>query len=198
MNAADARTDAGPLTYTQNPKPIGSPISFVLKGSKLSVDTGRKQYDVQLGAVEEVRMVYEPGRVSQRVFRTKIRMKNGRTFSFSSLHWTSMVQAQELGPAYRGFTSALFETIARANPKARFVAGQPLWRWAATTAIAVLCLGAMAVLTWRALQTGAQSVALMGGLLAAVGIWQLEPMVRLNKPRRFSPDAPPPELLPKI
>ena len=29
-----------------------------------------------------------------------------------------------------------------------------------------------------------------------VGIWQIEPMVRLNKPRRFDPNAPPPELMP--
>jgi hypothetical protein len=124
-------------------------------------------------------------------------MVNGKTFTFSSLNWKSLVEAQELGPDYRGFVKTLLPAIAAANPKARFAAGQPLWRWAVTLAVAALCLLAMAVLIWRALQMGATGIALMGALFAAVGIWQLEPMVRLNKPRPFSPDAPPTELMPK-
>jgi hypothetical protein len=55
---------------------------------------------------------------------------------------------------------------------------------------------AMAILIWRAFQLGSTSVALLGGLFAVVGVWQIEPMVRLNKPRTFRPEAPPPELLP--
>jgi hypothetical protein len=43
---------------------------------------------------------------------------------------------------------------------------------------------------------GSTSVALLGALFALVGVWQIEPMVRLNKPRPFRPEAPPPELLP--
>jgi hypothetical protein len=197
MSATEERDDTGWHRYKHNPKPIGSEVCFVLKGDRLSVDTGRKQHDVRLGAVEEVRMTYEPGRVSQRVFRTRVRMVNGRTFTFTSLHWKSLVEAQELGPDYRGFVKSLLSAIAVANPKVRFVAGQPLWRWATTVVIAVLCFLAMAVLIWRALQMGATGIALMGALFAAVGIWQLEPMVRLNKPRSFSPDAPPPELMPR-
>ncbi len=55
----------------------------------------------------------------------------------------------------------------------------------------------MAILIWRAFQTGAMNIAVLGALFALVGIWQIEPMVRLNKPRSFDPASPPPELLPR-
>jgi hypothetical protein len=194
--AGPATPPDGPHRYSHNPKPFGSPVSFVLDGNRLFVDTGRKTFDVRLGAVEEVRMFYEPGRMSRRVFRTRLRMVNGRTISFSSLSWKSLVEAQELGPSYRHFAGTLVRAVAAANPAARFTAGQPRWRWVLTAASAGLCLAAMAFLIWRALQMGAAALALLGALLAAVGVWQLEPMVRLNRPRRFDPDDPPPELMP--
>lgn len=183
-------------TYEHNPRPVGGPISFTLKGETLVVDTGRKVHEVRLGAVESVRMVYEPGRVGQKAFRTRVRMKDGKTFSFTSVTWKSMIAAEELSGPYRAFTKALFEAIARANPDVRFEAGKPYWIWLSTTLLAVASLLAMAVLIWRALQMGSTSVALLGGLFALVGVWQIEPMVRLNRPRTFRPEAPPPELLP--
>ena len=34
------------------PQPFGGPITFTLEGDKLTVDSGRKVHEVQLGAVE--------------------------------------------------------------------------------------------------------------------------------------------------
>lgn len=184
-------------TYTHSPRPVGGPISFALKGDRLTVDSGRKVQEVRLGAVETVRMTYEPGRFGQRAFRTKVFLKDGKTFTFTSLNWRSLMEAQELTDEYRAFTQALFAAIARANPQARFVAGKARWLWLSTTIVAVASLLAMAFLIWRALQTGATGAALLGALFAIVGIWQIEPMVRLNKPRPFRADALPEELLPK-
>jgi hypothetical protein len=33
-------------------------------------------------------------------------------------------------------------------------------------------------------------------VVTAVGIWQIEPIIRLNRPGRFTPAAPPDPLLP--
>lgn len=184
-------------TYTHNPRPIGGPIAFTLKGDRLIVDSGRKVHEVQLGAVETVRMTYEPGRIGQKAFRTKVIMKDGKAFTFSSLNWKSLVEAQEMTHEYRAFVRTLCEAIVQANPEARLIAGKPWWLWASTTVIAILSLAAMAVLIWRALQMGSTAVALLGLLFAVVGVWQIEPMVRLNKPRLFKAKEPPAELMPK-
>lgn len=184
-------------TYTHNPRPIGGPVSFKLKDDRLIVDSGRKVHEVRLGAVETVRMTYEPGRIGQKSFRTKVTLKDGKAFTFSSLNWKSLVEAQEMTADYRDFAQTLCEAIVKANPQARFIAGKPLWLWASSAAIAVLSLLVMAYLIWRALQMGSTGVALLGVLLAAAGVWQIEPMVRLNKPRLFRSGALPEDLLPK-
>lgn len=185
------------LTYTHNPRPVGGPISFAIEGDRLIVDSGRKVREVRLGAVETVRMTYEPGRIGQKSFRTKVTMTDGKAFTFSSLNWRSLIEAQEMTSEYRAFARSLCEAIVKANPQARFIAGKPWWLWFSTAAIAVLSLLVMAYLIWQALQMGSTGVALIGALLAVVGVWQIEPMVRLNKPRSFSSGALPDELMPK-
>lgn len=184
-------------TYTHSPRPIGGPISFAIKGDRLIVDAGRKVHEVRLGAVETVRMTYEPGRIGQRAFRTKVTMRDGKAFTFTSLNWRSLIEAQEMTTEYRAFAESLCQAIARANPQARFVAGKPWWLWVSTTAVAVLSFVLMAVLIWQAVRMGSTGVALIGALLAVVGIWQIEPMVRLNKPRLFTSGALPADLMPK-
>lgn len=183
-------------TYTHSPRPLGGPISFALNGDRLTVDSGRKVQEVRLGAVEIVRMTYEPGRIGQKSFRTKVTLKDGKSFTLSSLDWKNLVAAEERTEEYAAFARALCAAIAKANPQARFIAGKPYLVWASTFAFAVGSLAIMAYLIWRALQMGATTFALLGGLLAVVSVWQIEPMVRLNKPRPFRPDALPPELLP--
>ena len=184
-------------TYTHNPRPVGGPVSFALNGDRLTVDTGRKVQEVRLGAVESVRLTYEPGRVGQRAFRTRVVMQDGKAFTFTSLNWRSFIEAQELTGEYRAFTQALCAAIADASPAARFIAGKPKWLWLAVVIVAAASLLGMAYLIWQALRMGSQGVALIGALLALVGIWQIEPMVRLNKPRTFRPDAVPGDLMPK-
>lgn len=183
-------------TYHHNPRPFSGPVSFTLEGDRLTVDSGRKVHEVRLGAVESVRMTYETGRLGQKSFRTKVTMKDGKAFSFSSVSWKSLIEAEQRANEYRAFTGALFEAIAKANPEARFVAGKPWWLWVSTTLVAFASLIAMAFLIWHAVRMGATSVALLGGFFALVGVWQIEPMVRLNKPRPFRPEAPPAGLLP--
>lgn len=184
-------------TYTHNPRPAGGPVSFALNGDRLTVDSGRKVQEVRLGAVESVRLTYEPGRVGQRTFRTKVVLEDGKSFTFMSLNWRSLIEAQELTGEYRAFTQALCGAIAAANPGARFIAGKPRWLWLSVVVVAAASLLGMAYLIWQALLMGSEGVALIGALLALVGIWQIEPMVRLNKPRTFRPDAVPWDLMPK-
>jgi hypothetical protein len=184
-------------TYSHSPKPFSGPISFTLKDEKLTVDSGRKVHEVQLGAVSTVRMTFEPGRLAQKSFRTKVIMKDGKSFTFNSLNWKSLVEAQELTQEYRVFTHALCDAIARANPQARFVAGKPMGLWLPTSVLAIASLLAMVYLIWQAFQMGATGVALMGALFVIVGVWQIEPMIRLNKPRPFRAGELPAELLPK-
>jgi hypothetical protein len=182
--------------YTHAPRPVGGPITFTLEGDRLTIASARKVHEVHLGAVELVRMTYEPRSFARKAFQTRIRTRDGKTFAFSSLSWRSLIEAESLDRDYRAFTRTLFDAIRRANPKARFVGGRPKILWLATAILAAGSFMAMVLFIWRALQGGATAAAIMGGLFLAAGIWQLEPMIRLNRPQEFSPDAPPRDLLP--
>ena len=184
------------LTYTHSPRPVGGPITFRLDGDRLTVDSGRKVHEVRLGAVEQVRLTYEPRSFAQKAFQTRVRMKDGRRFTFSSLDWRSLIEARRLDDEYRAFARALLATVAAANPEARFVAGRPRWVWTAAAILGAISLLAIALFLWRAATAGHTGAAVMGALFLGAGIWQLEPMIRLNRPRSFRADAPPRELLP--
>lgn len=183
-------------TYSHSPRPTKGPVTFELDGDRLTVDTGRKVQEVDLGAVEHVRLTYQARSFAQNAFQTRLRMRDGKSITFSSMNWKSLTAAERLDREYRIFTRALFDSIAHANPNARFVAGQPRLVWILTLVVAVVALASITLFTWRALQAGATMAALMGVLFALIGIWQVEPMVRLNRPRRFAADEPPADLMP--
>ncbi len=74
--------------------------------------------------------------------------------------------------------------------------GKPMSLWLTTVIVAACCFLGAVVLIWRSLQTGAMSVALLIVLFAAMGLWQIAPMIRRKKSLTFTPDAPPQHVLP--
>jgi hypothetical protein len=182
-------------TYAQNARPVGFPVSYRLDGQTLVVDSTRKVQNIDLALVREVRMTFEPKSFAMKVFRTRLELEGGRNVSFTSISWAGMVQARRQDAQYAAFVRALLTAICKASPGARFVAGRSFIGWLALAVLAFGTVIALALFTWRAFQSGAAGAALMGLAIGGFGIWQLEPMVRLNKPRTFTPDAPPADLL---
>ena len=177
-----------PLAYRQNPRPVGFEVSFRLAGDRLVVDTGRREMEIALAAVEQVRLTYETRSMAQGAYQTKLRTRDGTTVKLTSLSWKGMTDVRRQDAEYGAFVRSLLAAVAAASPGARFVAGKPRLQW--------LAIAALAFFVWRALSAGAVTVALVGAGIAAVGIWQLEPMVRLNRPREFAPQEAPRALLP--
>src|SRR3954471_13445860 len=185
-----------PLSYRQNPRPIGFEVSYRLIGDRLSVDTGRKESEVALARVEQVRLTYETRSMGQGAYQASLTLADGTTVKLSSISWRSMIDARRQDAEYSAFVQALLLAVARANPAARFLAGKPRLQWLAIAAIAAVSLVAVAFFIWRAVLSGATVAALLGAVIAAAGIWQLEPMVRLNRPRAFTIRELPQGLLP--
>jgi hypothetical protein len=184
-----------PLAYSQNPRPIGFPITYKLAGDRLVVDSFRRSDAVNLSAVERVRLTYEAGKLSSGFYKTALRLKDGRAVSLTSISWSSMVQSTNQAEAYRAFVAALIETIARLSPQARLEAGKPRFVWAAMAATSGLLVVAAAYIALRALMAGSTAGALVPLALSAVMAWQMVPVVWRNRPRPFTPDALPADLL---
>ena len=182
--------------YTQNLTPVGQPQTLRLAGGRLALERGFGAHDLPLDAVQSVRLTYEPRSIAARAFTTSLTVKGGRPVRFTSVSWKGLTRVDEQGDAYRAFLSALLPAIALANPGARFVAGKPAPVWYGVVALAVLAAAGVALFVARAFLAGEAKAGLFGLAVAAGGVWQAGPFVLRNRPRTFTPDAVPADLLP--
>ena len=185
-----------PAVYSQNLTPVGMPQTLRLADGRLGLERGFRTDEVPLGAVETVRLTYEPRSVAARAFKTSLSVKGGRSVRFTSVSWRGLTRAEEQTAAYRAFVAALLPAVALANPRARFVAGKPAAIWYGIVALAAVAAAGVAMFIGRAFLAGEAGAGLFGCLVAAGGAWQTAPFVLRNRPRPFSPDALPADLLP--
>ncbi|MCO5092504.1 hypothetical protein [Bosea sp. (in: a-proteobacteria)] len=194
--ARDEDGDTPAPSWRQRPRPVGFEIAYRLDGDTLEVDRTRRVDSIRLSAVEQVRFLYAPGNISSKGYKTALRLSDGRTVTFGNLSWRSLTDLDRDDRRYHRFVSALSAAIARANPRARFVAGRPRPIWLAVAVVGALSLAMLAAVTLRALQQGATTTALIGILLIAASFWQVWPLVHLNRPRELATGAVPDELVP--
>ena len=191
-----AEDDAPPPSWRQRPKPIGFEIAYRLDGDVLEIDSTRKIDRVRLSAVEQVRFLYAPSNVTAKSYRTQLRLSDGKSITFGNLSWRSLTDIDRDDARYHAFVTALSAAIARANPRARFVAGRPKPIWLGVAAVGALSLLMLAAFTLRAFQQGATNAGLLGVLLIAASFWQVWPLVKLNRPRELATGEVPDSLVP--
>ncbi|UZF92740.1 hypothetical protein [Bosea sp. NBC_00550] len=188
--------DAPPPSWRQRPKPVGFEIAYKLDGDTLEIDRTRRVDSIRLSAVEQVRFVYAPGNISSKGYKTQLRLSDGRTVTFGNLSWRSLTDLDRDDARYHHFVAALCAAIARANPRARFVAGRPKPIWLGVAIVGALSLLMLTVFSLRAFQQGATNAALLGILLVAASFWQVWPLVSLNRPRELATGEVPDSLVP--
>ena len=190
--------DDGLPRYRQKPRPIGFELTYTLDGTNLLVDSQRKINIVPASEIEQVRFTFKPGNIASTGFITRLRLKDGKTMSIGDISWRSMVEIERGGERYVNFIAALSEAIARANPKAVFVAGKPPLVWLVFAAVAAGSVALMVFFTWRAFMQGATGAMGIGVLLSAIAFWQMWPMVKLNRPMALRTGEVPAHLMPVV
>ena len=186
----------GPVAYSQAARPGGFSLALRLDAGRLVLESGMRRDEVALGAVEVVRLTYETRSLAGRAFQTSLRARGGRRIRFTSVSWRSMTRVEEQAGAYRAFLLALLPAIARQNPSARFLAGKPAPVWYAVAALAALAAAGVGLFIGGAVGAGQWGAGLFGLAVAAGGTWQVAPFILRNRPRVFTPDALPADLLP--
>jgi hypothetical protein len=188
----------GPPTYRQRPRPIGFDLAYKLEGDVLVIDSTRKIDRVQLSAVEQVRFTFKPGNVTSTGYVTQLRLKDGKTITIGDTSWRSLVEVERGGARYIRFITAICESVARTNPKAQFLAGKPFALWAMFAGIVAVSVAMMVFFAWRAWSQGYTNTMWLGVALAAIALWQMVPMVRLNRPMTLKPGEVPSHLMPNV
>lgn len=184
------------FAYEQTPRPVGFPVGFRLKGKALEVERMGRVDRVPLERVAEVRLSYAPASFAPGRREARLKLDDGRSVAITSVTYRAMFDARRQDEAYGRFVRELLRRSAKAAPRARFVAGRPLAIWIVLAVVSVLIVAALALFALETYRIGETAIALVAVAVALLGVWQLEPMVRLNKPRDFPPDDPPESLVP--
>ena len=189
--------DSGIPYWRQRPRPIGREFAYRLRdGDMLEIEASGKIDRVPLSTVEQMRFFFAPSNISASGFRTTLRLGDGRTITFGNLSWRSFTDIDRDDAGYRRFVAALSAAVARTNPKARFVAGRPYSLWLAAATVGGLAIAMLAYVTIRSVMLGETTTALLGLVLVAASIWQVRPMILLNRPRELRTGEVPDDLVP--
>jgi len=183
--------------YTQNPRPVGFPVSFRLKGRAIEVERMGRADRMPLERVAAVRLSYEARSFAPGALKTKLVFDDGRSLVLTSVSFRSMFDARPQAAEYGRFVRELLRRVARAAPGARYEAGRPFPVWVLLAVISAAIIGALAYFAWQVWLVGETAIAIAAAAIGLIGIWQLEPLVRHNKPRPFAPDDPPETLVPR-
>lgn len=194
----DEDPDHGLPTYRQRPRPVGFDMAYTLEDTVLVMDSTRHVIRVALSDVEQVRFTFKPGNIAATGYLTQLRLKNGKTIKIGDTSWRSMVEIERGGQRYIDFITALSTAIARANPQAQFLAGKPPLVWALFSVVAALTLVMLAFFIWRAYQQGIMGAVLIGFAIGCVALWQMLPMIRLNRPIALMAGEVPAHLMPDV
>ncbi len=146
--------------------------------------------------VVELRLSFAPTRFDSQRHRCELRLADGRAATIVSTHFRAVGDFEDRSASYVPLVRSLVARVAAANPACRFEAGRP----AAAYWGEHLFLLAMALLL--ALVLGFAADAALGTLvivklaIIACFVPLAVRYARKNRPRRFTPDAIPAEVLP--
>ena len=183
----DAVTAADGVHYVFKPSLVGGPSRFDLTEDGLSWQVRGRKGVWPLDKIAAIRLSYRPVSMQSRRFRADIEDTRGERITLFSTTWHTIALMSPQDDSYRAFVVELHRRLAVIRSKAVLVVGMAV--------VSVVGI-AMAGLLIRALLTGQFTAALFLVGFAALFAWQIGGFMRRNRPRAYTFDALPQDLLP--
>jgi hypothetical protein len=182
--------------YAYRASLIGSAHTFELTDEDLSWHVGSRSGVWPLASIASIRLSYRPISMQSRRFRADIETAGGERLAVLSTTWQTVALMAPQDRDYRAFLTRLHHRLAQAGSRAVLTAGLRPPVYATAIVLLVLLAIAMTGLLARAVATGefAGSLFLVG--FAALFAWQVGGFIRRNRPRSYSFDDLPKDLLP--
>lgn len=149
-----------------------------------------------LESIAAIRLSYRPTSMQAWRFRADIETTSGQSIKVFSTTWHSISQMARQDDDYRAFITELHRRLGHINSSARLTTGiNPVLYTAGLIAMVLIGLS-IAGLFVRALVTAEFAGALFLVGFAAWFIWQIGNFMRRNRPRGYTFDALPRDVLP--
>jgi hypothetical protein len=196
QDGTDATEPDAPA-YAYKPSLMGAPWEFKLAPDALEWRIGRHQGRTPYTRIARVRLSFRPVTMQTRRFVTEIWPADGPRLVIASSSWKSIVEQEGRDQAYGAFIRELHRRIAASGARVTFEAGSPpILYWLGLAVFVIVTLG-LAVLTVRALQSGAWAAAAIIGGMLCLFVWQSGNYFRRNRPGSYRPEALPEQLVPR-
>jgi hypothetical protein len=196
MDQSGAAGPAAGSSYVYKASLIGSAHRFGLTDAGLSWRVGGRAGLWTYGDIAAVRLSYRPISMQPRRFRADIDHVGGARIRVLSTTWQTVTLMKPQDNDYSAFLIELHRRLKQAGSRAALLGGlRPTLYHAAVAVLAIVAVS-MSGLFIRALATGEWAGALFLIGFAALFWWQIGGFVRRNRPRRYTFDALPEELLP--
>jgi len=181
-------------TYFYRASLMGPAYRFELTDEGIVWTIGRRSGLWPYADVTSVRLSYRPMAMQRKRYSAELRNRAGKRLKmFSTTKQTAALMEPQFG--YPAFIATLHEKLAAAGSTATLSAGiKPLTFNVLATALALLGV-AMAALLIRALITGEFAGVVFIVLLSALFGWQGWDFLRRNRPRSYTFDHVPKDLL---
>jgi hypothetical protein len=184
-------------TYSYKPSLLGAPWLFHLAPDALEWQVGRHSGRLRYERITRVSLSFKPATLQSFRFVCEIRSPDAPKLSIVSTTWKSVFEQGRNDDGYTAFVRALHRRLLEARTPAQFAAGSPaLLYWPGVAVFAGVTL-VLAFMLLRGLQDQSWSAVLVVGGFLALFLWQVGGYFRRNRPRLYTPDAIPPEQLPR-
>jgi hypothetical protein len=184
------------LSYSYKPSLMGAPCRFELTDGGLSWRVSARSGLWPYASIAAIRLSYRPITMQSRRFRADIRNDKGQSLPLLSVSWQNATLVAAQDEPYRSFVMQLHRRIAEAGGKPALIAGlrRPIYGLG-LFAMALVIVALLGLLI-RAVMVGSYSGMLfLVGFMALFG-WQIGRFMMRNKPRAYTLDAVPRDLVP--
>ena len=183
-------------SYSYKPSLMGAACRFELTGEGLVFRVPGRSGVWPYATIATIRLSYRPVSMQAQRFRADIADATGRSLPIVSVSWQSPARVAAQDEPYRSFMTQLHQRIAQGDgtPELRAGLSRPLYGFG-------LVMMALVLLALLGLFIRAAMVEAYGGMLFLVGFaalfgWQIGGFMRRNRPRSYTIDAIPADLLP--
>ena len=182
--------------YLFKPSLVGGARQFALTDEGLSWQFGGKSGVWPLDKIAAIRLSYRPISMQSNRFRADIEDSRGERVTLFSTTWHTIALMARQDDGYRAFIVELHHRLKAAGRKVFLIAGINSKIYMAGLAVMALVAVAIAGLLIRALVTGefAGAIFLVG--FAGLFVWQIGGFMKRNRPRAYTLDALPMDVLP--
>jgi hypothetical protein len=193
----DTETPAPGPAYSYRPSLMGPPYTFRLAPDAIEWQLGQRSGRITYAAVRRVRLSFRPVPLQTYRFLTEIWSDKPPKLQIASTSTRSMMEVERHDASYADFVTELHRRIAAAGGEAVFESGKnPIVYWIGFVLFVMVVVG-FAGLAVRGLQEGSLAGAAFVAAFLALFLWQMGGFFRRNRPRRYTADALPADLLPR-